>query len=116
MESVIADAFGRKPQHTSAEPAAVAEAEDVAAFTRLTSEVAALAVTGLGMSESAAARHAEMAASDARNHAFSVGRMVGQSTDPAVARRHLQRTGDTLRATVSLAAESAASHRPWCPW
>lgn len=115
QDAQLAETFGRKPKHTGAELAALAEAEDVAAFTRLTSEVAALAVTRLGMSESAAVRHAEMAASDARHHAFTVGRIVGQSADPSSAHRHLQGTADKLRATVSLAAEERREPPPVVP-
>jgi hypothetical protein len=107
LESAIAETFGRTAKHTSAELAAIEASEVSAEFRRLTSSVTALAVTRLGMSEQAAVRHAEIAAADARQHAFNFGRIVRQSADPSVAHRHLQRTADKLRATVSLAAGSA---------
>lgn len=69
LTAAIAEAFGEQPKHTAAELAAMVEAEDAAVIGRLTAEIAALAVTRLGKSESAAAEHAHWALFEARQTA-----------------------------------------------
>jgi len=61
VEAMLAATFGRKPRHTRAEVAALAEAGDAAVVSRLTAEIESLAESRLGKSASDGAWHARLA-------------------------------------------------------
>lgn len=104
-EAALAETFGRKPKHTAAELASLAETEHAAVVSGLTAEIESLAVSRLGKSAGDAAWHARLAVIDAREAA---GRQAcGLEASPARIAWHLRETCDKLRRMVPLGAGSS---------
>lgn len=108
LEAVLAETFGRKPKHTAAELAALAETGDAADLSRLSAEIESLAVSRLGKTASDAAWHARLAFMDAREAARRHSR--GLEARPARIAWHLRETRDRLRSMMPLTGERKALH------